>query len=452
VSQPPELKRAFGLSHATAMVIGTIIGASIFVQPSEVTGQVPSIAGVLLVWLTAGVLTMFGALVCAELASIYTGSGGVYVFLRESFTPAVGFLWGWAMLWVMHSGIIAVVAVIFARYAGFFWPLGDTGTRVLAVAVILFLSAVNYVGARQGAGLQAAFTWGKLLAVGGIIVLGLVFGSRAPEHFAGGQPFVESTTLSQFGLALVAGLFAFGGWHMVTYNAGETRDPSRTIPRALILGVGVVTLCYVGLNAVYLYVLPLDQVARSTRVAADAADALFGVGGGAMMAAVVMFSTFGAVSGIILAGPRVYYAMAQDGLLFRAFGTPHPRFSTPHRALVLQAIVASTLVLTGTYGALFRRVIYTEWIFFGLLAVGLVILRGRPGIERQYSIWGYPYVPVIFALASFAIVANQLVADPVESLIGLSMVLSGLPVYWLWRRGGPANPGGPSNTTASRSS
>jgi len=429
-----QLRRAIGLPYATAMVIGTIIGASIFVQPSEVTGQVPSVAGVFVVWITAGVLSLFGALVCAELASIYTGSGGVYVYLREAFAPWVGFLWGWAMFWVMHSGIIAAVAVVFARYAAYFFPLGEGGTRAVAVAVILVLSAVNYRGVSQGSALQAAFTAGKLVAIGAIVVLGLVFGSRAPEHFSGGGPFLATTGPSEFILAVVAGLFAFGGWHMVTYNAGETVDPRRTIPRALIIGTLVVTGCYVALNAVYLYVLPVEAVASSTRVAADAADALFGFGGGAAMSALVMFSTFGAVSGIILAGPRVYYAMSRDGLLFAEFGRVHPRFQTPHRALVMQAGWSSVLVLTGTFRELFTRVIYTEWIFFGLLAVGLILLRRRPEVQREYRVWGYPAVPVVFALSAFAIVTNQILSDPRQSLIGAAIVLAGLPVYWLWSR------------------
>lgn len=434
-----RLERAIGLPYATAMVVGTIIGASIFVQPSEVTGQVPSVGGVFLVWGVSGLLTLFGALVCAELASVFTGAGGVYVYLREAFSPALAFLWGWAMFWVMHSGIIAVVAVVFARYAGFFWPLGDVGTKAVAVATILVLSAVNYRGVRQGSAVQAVFTLGKLLAVAGIIVVGMMFGSRVPEHFVGGGP-LGATSLRDFALALVAGLFAFGGWHMVTYNAEETRDPARTIPRALVVGTLVVTACYMGLNAVYLYILPVESVAASTRVAADAGDALFGYGGGAVVAALVMFSTFGAVSGIILTGPRVYFAMARDGLAFHSLGAVHPRFHTPHRAIVLQALWSSVLVFSGTYAALFRRVVYTEWIFFGLLAVGLIRLRRR-GVERQYSVWGYPVVPVVFAAAAFAIVANQIVAQPGQSAAGLAMVLAGVPVYWAWLR-----PGSPRKT------
>ncbi len=430
------LRRAIRLPHATAMVAGTIIGASIFVQPSEITGQVPSIAGVLLVWLLAGILTMFGALVCAELASVFTRSGGVYVYLNESYSPAVGFLWGWAMFWTMHSGIIAAIAVVFARYTAYFVPLSDAGIKAVAVATVLALSAVNYFGVKHGTVLQSLFTAGKLGAIALVVGLGFLFGSRLPEHFVPSASPAE-VTAGPFSLALMAGLFAFGGWHMVTYNAEETVNPKKTIPRALILGIIIVTVCYIALNTVYLYVLPLDSVSSSTRVAADAADALLGFGGGGMMSALVMFSTFGALSGIILSGPRVYLSMAQDGLLFGWLGDIHPKYRTPHRALVAQAVWASLLVLTGTYRALFTRVVYTEWIFFGLLALGLMRLRGRPGIRREYEIWGYPVVPVVFALASFTIVLTHIISNFREAALGLSLVLIGLPVYYFWARRTP---------------
>jgi APA family basic amino acid/polyamine antiporter len=427
-----DLRRAIRLPHATALVVGTIIGASIFVQPSEITNAVPSVGGALLVWGLAGLLTLAGALVCAELASAFTRSGGVYVYLREAFHPSLGFLWGWAMFWSMHSGIIAAIAVIFARYAGFFVPLGPWGVKAVAIGVIAVLSAVNYLGVRPGSLLQTAFTAGKVAAVAAIVLLGFALGGRVPHHFVGP---VTPTPISLGAIltGLVAGLFAFGGWHMVTYNAEETVEPRRTIPRALAIGVAVVTACYIGMNAVYLYVLPFDTVAASTRVAADAADAVLGSGGGGLMSAVVMFSTFGALIGIILMGPRVYYAMAEDGLLFRWAGAVHPRFHTPHRAILLQAACAAALVATGTYRALFTRVIYTEWIFFGLMALGLLVLRRR-GLVAAYRAPGGAAVPALFAAASFAIVVNQVIRDPRESLIGLSIVLAGLPVYLLWNR------------------
>lgn len=433
INSAPELRRAIGLSHATALVVGTIIGASIFVQPSEITGQVPSVPGVFLVWLIAGIMTIFGALVCAELSSIFTKSGGVYVFLRNIFNPATGFLWGWAMFWSIHSGIIAALAMIFARYAAHFLPLGDPGLKVVAVVMIFVLSAVNYIGVKQGSILQTLFTLGKILAVVAIIVVGFSLGSRVPGHFVTGSIQTE-VSMKDFFLAIVAGLFAFGGWHMVTYSAEETKNPKKTIPQALMLGTLIVTACYIALNAVYMYVLPLDKVASSTRIAAEAADVLLGSGGGAIMSGVVMFSTFGAVSGIILAGPRVYFAMARDGLLFRWVGDIHPKHRTPHKAIIIQAIWSSVLVVTGTYRALFTRVVYTEWIFFGLMTIGLFLLRRRPGIKRDYSIWGYPVVPALFVISSFIIVVNQIISDPAESLFGLSLVGLGLPVYYFWAK------------------
>ncbi len=437
----PGLERAIGLNYATAMVVGTIIGAAIFVQPSEVTGQVPSIPWIFAVWAVCGALSLFGALVCAELASTFPRTGGVYVYLREAFSPAVGFLWGWAMFWTMHSGIIAAIAVVFARYVGYFVPLGDLGTRAIAVSAVLLISWVNYRGVRHGSALQATFTWTKVLAILVIITIGFAMGGDAHEAAvaasggsAGVPPRADDFALSDFALALVAGLFAFGGWHMVTYTADETRNPRKTIPRALVIGMLLVTAFYMALNAVYLYVLPFEAVATSTRVAADAADAVFGEGGGAVMSAIVIFSAFGAVSGVILAGPRVYYAMARDGLLFRWAGEIHPRYKTPHRAIFLQAIWSSVLVATGSYRALFTRVFYTEWIFFGLMAIGVFVFRRRSDLRRDYSMWGYPVVPIVFALSAFGIVINQVIAEPVDSALGLGMVALGLPVYFLWSR------------------
>ena len=431
------LRRSIRLPHATAMVVGTIIGAAIFVQPSEVTGRMPHVWGVMAVWLVSGVLTLLGALITAELASRFTRSGGVYVFLRESYAPVMGFLWAWAMFWVMHTGIIAAIATVFARYAAFFFPLDEDGIRIVAVVAILVLSGVNYVGVRHGTLLQTWFTAVKLLAIALIILVGLAFAGGADPAAvavaADAAPLPSELSLADFGLALVAGLFAFGGWHMVTYAAEETVEPERTIPRALVIGTLVVTACYIALNAVYLRILPLEVVASSTRVAADAADALFGFGGGAALSSLVMFSTFGALSGIVLAGPRVYYAMSQDGLLFRGLGAVHPRFGTPHRAIVLQAIWAVVLVLTGTYRALFTRVIYTEWIFFGLMALGLLrIRRGSAAPGESYR--NHPLVPLVFAGSAFAVVVNQVISDPVDSFVGLGLVLLGLPVYAVWVR------------------
>ena len=420
-----------GLGQATAMVVGIIIGASIFVQPAEIARLVPWVPAVFAVWIVAGLLTLFGALCCAELASAFPRAGGVYVFLKETYSPAVGFLWGWTMFWIMHSGIIAAIAVVFARYVGYFVPLGDTGTRLVAIASILVLSGINYLGVKQGSTLQTIFTLGKLVAIAALLLMVMMLSS--PAGAATQAVTATGISVARFALAVGAGLFAFGGWHMVTYTAEETRNPERTIPLALVVGVLTVTACYLALNAAYFYALPLEKVASSTRVAADVAEAVIGRRGGATISAVVIFSTFGAVSGIILVGPRVYFAMARDRLLFGWVAAVHPRFQTPHRAIVLQGIWASVLVWeTATYRALFTRVIYTEWIFFGLMVFGLFVLRRRANYAPTYRAWGYPLLPAVFSLVSFFIVANQIVSEPRDSIIGLGIVALGLPVYYLW--------------------
>ena len=424
------LKRAIGLPAATALVVGTIIGSSIFVQASEITSLVPSPMAVVLAWAVAGVLTLAGALVCAELASAYPRTGGVYVYLKEIYSPLVGFLWGWATFWSMHTGILAAVATVFARYTGYFVPLDDTGLKAVAVSAILVLSAINYAGVRLGSGVQSAFTAVKVAAVVAIIILGWALSGEAAVSAV---PAADING-GNFLLAVAAGLFAFGGWHMVTYTAGETIDPTRTIPRSLMIGVVVVTLCYVGLNAVYLHVLPIEQVMRSTRVAADAFEVLMGAGGAGAVSALVMFSAFGALNGIVMAGPRVYYQIAQDSRSLGWFNHVHPVFQTPDRAIILQALWASVLVATGSYRALFTRVIYTEWIFFALLALGVVLLRRRPGYTPAWRMPLVPLAPIVFVIVSLLIVVNQIGADLTNSAIGLAIVATGIPAYYLWAR------------------
>jgi len=410
------------------MVVGTIVGSSIFVQPSEVSRAVPNFWGMLLVWMTAGALTWFGASICAELTTAFPRTGGVYVFLRELFSPAAGFLWGWAMFWSMHSGIIAAIAMVFARYTSTIVPMGDAGVRATAVAGILGLSAINYVGVRPGSGVQTALTVTKIGAI--VVLLGLLFGAGrlAPPAALG------SLTAIGFFRGLAAGLFAFGGWHMVTYAAEETCDPERTIPRALMIGVALVVLVYLLLNAAYLLVLPFGAVLSSTHIAFDATAATAGPAAASAIALLVMVSSLGATSGIILAGPRVYFAMSADRLLFAWLGAVHPKYRTPHRAIAAQAVWSSVLVITGTYATIVSRVIYTEWIFFGALALGALAHRRRRPQTASFRAWGFPVAPAVFALVCAALVGAQVIADPGHSVWGLGLVLAGLPVYWLWKR------------------
>jgi APA family basic amino acid/polyamine antiporter len=421
-----NLERPIGLIQATAMVAGIIIGASIFVQPSEINRHVPSVTGVLSVWLAAGVLTLFGSLVCAELSSVYPSTGGVYVFLKETLSPGWGFLWGWAMFWSAHSGIIAASSVVLARYVAFFVPLSDAGIKTVAISAILLLSFVNYLGVRQGSRLQTGVTAAKLAAIALLLIMALLFGHSAS---AASASVAAGTGFREFVLGVSAALFAFGGWHMVTYTAGETRDPRKTIPKALLIGVAIVTVCYLALNAAYLYLLPLARVTASTRVAADAAFAVGGARGAAVISALVILSAVGVLNGVILAGPRTYFAMAQEGLAFAWLARVHPRYHTPYWAILLQAAWSCALVATGTYRALFTRVVYTEWLFFAMMTVGLMRLHRRAGYKPAYRAWGFPFVPIVFGTAALVVAGIQIAADPVQAASGLGLVVLGLPVY-----------------------
>ena len=420
------------LSHATAMVVGIILGASIFIQSSEITRLVHSTRTAMLVWLAAGALTFCGALVCAELSSVFPETGGVYVFLKQIFSPALGFLWGWAMFWSIHSGIIAAIAVVMARYVAYFTPLSEPAIRVVAIAAILLLSAVNYLGVKAGSTMQVVLTAIKVVAIAAMVFIFFIFGG--PAHRALPGEAAAPVSIVSFGLAIGAGLFAFGGWHMVTYAAGETQQAERTIPRALLAGTLIVTVCYILLNAGYHYVLPLDAVAKSTHVAAEASERVLGMQAGGAIAALVVFSAMGALNGIILAGPRVYYAMAQDGLAFRWLGGVHQQRQTPHLAIAAQALWSSVLVATNSYRQLFTRVVYTEWLFFALLAAGLFVLRRWLEYKPVFLTGGWLAIPALFIVASLGIVLNQCLADPRGAALGLGLLLLGLPVYFVWSR------------------
>jgi APA family basic amino acid/polyamine antiporter len=368
--------------------------------------------------------------VCAELSWLFPETGGVYVFLKRIYSPALAFLWGWGMFWVMHAGILAAIAVVLARYAGYFLGLTDSGIRWLAIAAILFVSFIQYLGVKPGSAVQVTLTAAKLGAIA--VMCALLFSLGTTAHHvvpaATGQPIL----LRSFGLAVAAGLFAFGGWHMTTYSAGETLNPERTIPHALIFGVLIVTACYTLLNAAYLYVMPLSAVATSTRVAADAMERVLGPVGSKAITVVIIISALGALNGIALAGPRVYYAMAQDGLAFRWMAALHPKRQTPYLAIAAQAVWACVLAATNSYRALFTRVIYTEWLFFALLAAGIFILHRRGQYTPKFLKPLYPLLPAVSFVTSAAIAGNQIWAAPRDSFFGLGLLLSGLPIYFVW--------------------
>ena len=405
-----------GLVRTTAMVVGIIIGASIFVQPSEVSRHVSTVGAMFGVWTAAGILSIAGAIVSAALASQFPKTGGIYVYLKETVSPAIGFLWVWAMFWSAHSGIIAAIAMVLARYVSVLTPLSPNGITLVAIMVILLLSAINYCGVRGGSTVQTVFTIAKMAAIAGILIaVTLIAVPRPASTIAASGPH----GLREFLLGVSAGLFAYGGWHQVTYAAGETHGAQKTIPRALLIGMTIVTVSYLSLNAAYLHVLPLQTVLNSQHVAADAAGVLVGPRGAALVAILVIVSAFGGLSGTILAGPRVYYAAAQDGFAWPAMGAAHPRFQTPSVAIVAQAIWSCALVATGTYRVLFTRVVYTEFLFFALMAIGLMRFQKRLTIA-----------PILFLFGCGVVVVNQLAADLREAAIGLLIVAAGLPVYY----------------------
>jgi APA family basic amino acid/polyamine antiporter len=368
------------------------------------------------VWSAAGIMSICGALVSASLARRFPKTGGVYVYLRETISPGSAFLWGWAMFWSAHSGIVAAIGMVFARYTAVLIPLTDFQMKIVAIGVVLLISTINYFGVNAGSAMQTGFTFAKLAAIL-LILVAVVF--LTPQQLPQQISKTSASGLHEFLLAISAGLFTFGGWHMVTYAAGETRNPERTIPRALFMGMIIVTVAYLSLNAAYLHVLPLDTVLNSQHVAADAAAVLAGSNGAKLVAILVLISAFGGLSGTILAGPRVYYAIANDGLAWKSMATAHARFQTPHIAILAQAIWVSVLVATGTYRALFTRVVYTEFLFFGLMTIGLVRVEKKIGIAS-----------LVFLAGCALVVGNQLAADWKEAATGLLLVAAGIPVYY----------------------
>lgn len=444
VSAPPQLLRALGWWEATAIVIGIMIGTGIFIVPAQITRSMGTRDAALCVWAVTGVLSLFGALSFAELAAMMPQAGGQYVYLREAYGPLTGYLCGWSFFVAAQTGGISVLAVGFAEYTHEFLPLTPWEQKAVAAASIALLTAVNYRGVREGGILQSILTGLKLGALAVIILLGYVLVKGLP----GGPAELVAPTghrfAASFGVAMVGAFWAYEGWNACTFAAGEVKRPERNVPLALILGTGAVILLYLLLNLVYYHVLPMDQVARSSRVGADAAVRIFGRTGSYLISLLIIISTLGSLNGSILAAPRVYYAMAGDGLFFRWCGRVHPRFHTPHVALLAQGAWAVIMVAAGTYEQLFTYVIFAAFVFYALTALAVIVLRRtRPDAPRPYRVFGYPYVPIIFVLGSAWFLVNTLMEEPVEAGCGAIMLGVGAVVYWFWKRKTTpgANPG-----------
>lgn len=416
-----------------------MIGSGIFIVPATVAAEVKSPILMLTVWIVGGLMCVFGALSLAELAAAFTETGGIYVYLREAYGPLVGFLFGWALLLVIDTGTIATLSLAFAtKYLPHFLPLGLAGQRAAAVLFILALVGINYVGVRQGAFFQNLLTVLKFAAVSGIVFCIFLFArgswgnlSAPPVSGIGADP------VGPFGLALVAALWAYKGFECSTYNAGETKNPSRTIPLGLIAGVGLVTLVYIVTNVAYLYAVPALEMAGSDRIAATAMNVAVGPIGASIVAFIILFSIMGAANGHVLTGSRVYYAMSKDGLFFRQMAAVHPKFRTPHVSLIVVGIWSTVICLVpgGTFEQLLKYAVFGAWIFLGLAALGVIILRKtRPDLPRPYKTWGYPVTPILFVLSALFVIVNTLVQSFWNAFASLVLIALGIPVFLYWNK------------------
>lgn len=421
------------------MLVGSTIGSGIFRTPALIASRVPAPVPMLGVWVLGGLLALCGALTYAELAAMFPRSGGMLVYIREGFGRLPAFLLGWTELLVIRASALGATSTVFAEYLlrslGMNPEVPRYGAMVhpLAAAAILATAVFNYVGVRWSAVILNATTAAKYGALVLLVAVAFVAGHGDFRHFAGFTPASGGTLdAGLFGLALVSVLWAYDGWADVSFVSGEVRNPQRNLPLALILGTASVVAIYLLVNGAYLYLLPIGEVARSRLVAADAAQLLFGRLGVGMVAIVVMISTFGGLAGSMLTGPRIFYAMAEEGLFFRGVARIHPRFKTPSVAIVLTAGLGIAYVLARTFEQLADTFVLAIWPFYALGAAAIFVLRRRPGLERPVRVWGYPLPPILFLLSALLILGNALVTDFGGTILVFVVILSGLPAYWLW--------------------
>ncbi|MDQ6700389.1 MAG: amino acid permease [Acidobacteriota bacterium] len=426
-----ELPRRLTLLDAASVLIGSVIGGGIFLVPSVIARHLPSAQVVLLVWLVAGLVSFFGALAFAELGAMMPATGGQYVFLREAYGPLCAFLCAWTLFLVTMAAQISSLAIGFSIYAAQLISLTPTWSKALSVALIVLLSAINYRATQGGAFVQKLFLFLKLA---GIAVLIAAAFSAKGAIFTGPANFSEITA-GGLGLATVACLLAYDGWNIVSFIAGEVERPQRNLPLALGLGVAFVALVYMLANAAFLRILSISEIAATDRVGAAVATRTLGPVGATLVTVTILLSIVGSLNGTIMTPPRIYFTQARDRLFFARFGEVHPKFETPAFAIAIQAIWATLLALTGTYERLISLAVFAAWIFYALTAAGVIVLRRkRPHAPRPYRMWGYPFSTVLFVAVAVWFVVSTFVQSPGTSAWALFLILSGVPVFYLWRR------------------
>jgi basic amino acid/polyamine antiporter, APA family len=426
------LRKELTLFDAVAIVVGTIIGSGIFLIPSFIAAQLNSLGAVLLVWVIGGILTVFGALSLAELGSIYPGTGGLCTYLRHAYGPFPAFLYAWGLLLMIHSGSIAALAIGFGLYAGQVLSVNSLEEKVLSATCILALTAVNCVGIRGGKLTQNLIAIAKISGLAGIILLLCLKGSL-PIHFFQAAKTTRGNAFSpaQFGIALVAVLWVYEGWHVISFVAGEMKRPKLDLPRSLFYGTATVMLIYVVANIGYYHVLSPAEIRGSDAVAALAVGRLLGPTARISISLLILVSILGSLNGLILTGPRVYYAMAEDGTFPRIFSHISNGRRTPMLALIVQGVWATLLAISGSYQQLFTDVIFTAWIFYGLAVAAVLVLRHtQPQLERPFCVPGYPWVSLLFCIAAAGLVLSTFIERPLGALTGIGLVASGVPVYF----------------------
>jgi APA family basic amino acid/polyamine antiporter len=426
-----RLKRVLRLRDATLLVVSGVIGSGIFFTPGHIAELLPHPGWILAAWAVGGLLSLAGALANAELGAMYPHAGGDYVYLREAFHPLAGFLVGWITFFVIYAGTVATLAAAFADGLSAFIPLGVAGERALAVALVIVVSALNYLGVRWGARANNITAVLKVVALVALVLLGPVFGEGDFSRLLPSEGNAATFTWLAFAMALSPVLFSYLGWNSSIYVASEIRNPGRNVPRSLFVGLAICTAVYLAVNAVYLYALPVDVMRGQANVGEAAARALFGGLGGTLVALFVLASVLGTLNATVLVGPRIAYAMALDGLFFRGVDRAHPTFATPSVAILLQAVTASGIVLA--LGSFDAALSYTTFAILLATCADVAALyrlrRTQADRARPYRAWGYPWVPAVYFVANAGIAAALLVGRPFECVVGLGLAATGIPFY-----------------------
>ncbi len=436
-----SLPRVLTLWDVVMIVIGGVIGSGIFLSPRSIAAAVPSPLIMLGVWVVGGMFSFFGAVSFAELGAAMPEAGGIYIYLREAYGSLLSFLFGWTLFLVIDSGSIATLAVAFSsEMLPKFHAYANMTTltkKLIAAGFVIFLGAVNYLGVRWGARLQNLLTVIKTAAIG-LVVIGAFFFAKGHGHLAN---FVEPKPgafnfplLAAFGVGLVASLWAYKGWEAATYSAGETKNPQRNLPLGILIGTIAVIVLYLLANMAYLYIFPVGDIAKSGSVAPDVMNIVMGPFGSSLIIFLILFSILGAANQNMLTSPRVYFAMARDGLFFKKISEVHPKFLTPHVSIIAISIWSIVLTLTGTFEQLFTYVIFGEWIFFGLTVASVMVLRKKlPNLHRPYKTWGYPVTPIIFVMAALYVAVASLFSSFKNAMFGLGIICLGIPAYLYWK-------------------